>query len=381
MKETRDLTIRILIILILITALSGCNFPGQSEDGETNQGDQVLTAAAETVAAHMTEQVISSALTLQAEVANAGGEDEDQGEGEEGDDGGEADEPPTETPVVETTEPPPQDPTNTDTPEPSGPTATGVPCNKAAFVEDVTISDDTEIAPGGIFEKTWRLKNVGSCEWTSGYDLIYDHGDRMNAPDNVDFAGSVQPNQTVDLTVTLTAPTDGGTYRADFKLRSSDGIVFGIGNSGNSSFYVRIVVGDPTITPTETATNTPTPTSTATLVPKPDLQITGFVLDPATPIKGQPVHVTITVMNKGNAPSGQYHVEWWPGQNYASPACTFNVDNSNANGGRVLECDYAGYPSWYPSIVTVATVDPENVVDELDETNNVSTMEIEVQNP
>ena len=365
--------ISVLIILILIISLSGCKMPGLSGDEGEDQGDQVLTAAAETVDAHMTEQVISSALTLQAEVEAQDGEGEAQDEGEEEGEG-EGEEPPTEEPVVETTEPPPptEVPTNTNTPEPAGPTPTDVPCNKADFITDVTIPDDTEIAPGATFDKIWRLKNVGSCEWTTGYDLVYDHGDRMNAPDDIDFTGSVQPGQTVDLAVSLTAPTEGGTYRADFKLRSSDGIVFGIGDSGNSSFYVRIVVDEPTVTPTSTETSTPTPD------PRPDLHITGFVLDPSTPTKGDVVHVTITVMNQGNSASGPYTVEWWAGSNYSTPACSWPVSSSNPGGGRVLECDYAGYPSTYASITTVAKVDPAGVVDESDETNNESSMVISV---
>ena len=55
----------------------------------------MLTAAAETVAAHMTEQVISSALTLQADVEGDGGEDQEE-QGEEGD---EVEEPPTLEPT------------------------------------------------------------------------------------------------------------------------------------------------------------------------------------------------------------------------------------------------------------------------------------------
>src|SRR5688572_18810473 len=48
-------------------------------------------------------------------------------------------------------------------------TNTPVPCNQASFVSDVTIPDNTSITVNDGFTKTWKLKNVGSCTWTSGY--------------------------------------------------------------------------------------------------------------------------------------------------------------------------------------------------------------------
>ena len=33
--------------------------------------------------------------------------------------------------------------------------------------------DNTEIAAGTTFVKTWRLKNNGSCTWTSGYSRVF----------------------------------------------------------------------------------------------------------------------------------------------------------------------------------------------------------------
>jgi hypothetical protein len=91
--------------------------------------------------------------------------------------------------------------------------------------------------------KTWRLQNNGSCTWTSGYKLIFSNGDRMNAPDEVVLTGgTVAPGQTVDVSVNLTAPSNQGTYKGYFKLKASDGQVFGIGASGNSPFYIEVEV-------------------------------------------------------------------------------------------------------------------------------------------
>src|SRR5512141_335890 len=41
-----------------------------------------------------------------------------------------------------------------------------VPCTyRAAFAGDMTIPDNSVIAPGAAFVKTWRLRNDGTCVW------------------------------------------------------------------------------------------------------------------------------------------------------------------------------------------------------------------------
>lgn len=125
-------------------------------------------------------------------------------------------------------------PTFTNTPVP-------IPCNRAAFVSDVSHPDGTDVTAGFEFTKKWRITNTGSCTWTSGYHIIFDSGDRMSAPDEtVLTSGSVPPGATVDIAVKLKAPTTGGTYKGYFRLKSPDNIVFGIGASGMEAFWVQI---------------------------------------------------------------------------------------------------------------------------------------------
>jgi hypothetical protein len=49
---------------------------------------------------------------------------------------------------------------------PSAPSATASSCDKAGFVSE-TIPDDTIYPPNTAFTKTWRLKNTGTCAWTT----------------------------------------------------------------------------------------------------------------------------------------------------------------------------------------------------------------------
>ncbi len=342
----------ITCLIVALVALGGCNMPGQggSADDET-----LATAARLTVDARLT-QAIGETATAQA-VA-----------------GGMADTPApppavgTTTAPTATLPPPTQPPTATKTP---------IPCNWASFVADVTYPDGADVLAGSDFTKTWRLKNIGSCTWTSGYQLIFSHGDRMNAPDSVQLtSGVVNPGETVDVSVNLVAPDAPGAYQGNFLLRSPDNVVFGIGAAADKSFWVKVEVFPPptdTPTPTATSTNTPVP------VAQPDLIINVLELNPATPTKGNPVDVKVQVYNIGNAVAvGPFVVEWYPGENYPSPACTWTVSNVNPTGGRVLTCTYAGYPSHYGSINTKAIADTTDTVAEGDEGNNAMTKNISV---
>lgn len=108
-------------------------------------------------------------------------------------------------------------------------------CDSAAFIADVTIPDNTVVGPGDTFSKTWRLKNVGGCSWTPSYALVFVNGAVMSGPAVQALTGNVNPGQTVDVTVNLTAPSANGNYRGNWGLRNAAGVIF-------SQFYVQIAV-------------------------------------------------------------------------------------------------------------------------------------------
>jgi hypothetical protein len=153
--------------------------------------------------------------------------------------------PPTAIPVSPTT------PATSTTAPTLTPSQTTVPCDRAEFVSDVTYPDGTDLAPGAAFTKTWRLRNTGSCTWTSSYSLVFDHGDSMGAAASTQLTtGTVAPGQTVDVSVSLTAPAVAGTYRGYFRLRNTSGVVFGIGPQAQTAFWVEIEVVPATTTVT-----------------------------------------------------------------------------------------------------------------------------------
>src|SRR5512134_463768 len=100
---------------------------------------------------------------------------------------------PTAIPATATPVPP--------TSTPIRPTNTATPvsyCDWTIFVKDVTIPDGSQLAPGEVFTKIWRLQNRGTCTWTPDYMLVYTSGDPMGSTTAVRLPGNVAPGQTVD---------------------------------------------------------------------------------------------------------------------------------------------------------------------------------------
>ncbi len=127
-------------------------------------------------------------------------------------------------------------------------------CDRAQFIADVTVPDGTVFSPNAPFIKTWRIKNVGTCTWSTSYSLIFASGDKMGGPDSAALPNSVAPGQTVDLTINLTSPSSAGSYRGYWRFKNASGVPFGIGTDGTKSWWVDIKVTGPIATPTVSPT-------------------------------------------------------------------------------------------------------------------------------
>jgi hypothetical protein len=136
-------------------------------------------------------------------------------------------------------------------------------CDAAQFVADVTVPDGTVLAPGTVFNKTWRIKNVGTCTWSTAYSAVFDSGERMGAATAVNLPNTVAPGQTVDITVQMTAPASSGTYRGYWKLRNASNVLFGLGTSANKPFWVEIKVSSTTGVAFDFVANAPSATWTS----------------------------------------------------------------------------------------------------------------------
>ncbi len=212
-------------LLILSLVLAACYLPGrQNGNVPLSNEDMVNTAAAKTVSALGTLIAAGQNPTLGGPLATS-----------------------TATPA------PTQAPSATDTPLPqstASPTATSaaadVPCNRASFVRDVTIPDNSTVPPNTPFTKTWELKNTGSCTWTTGYSVVFaGRGSAMSAAAApILSSGEVKPGDSVQVSVGMRAPDQDGDYEGYWELRSADNQMFGTGEKGAAPFFVKIHVAD-----------------------------------------------------------------------------------------------------------------------------------------
>lgn len=207
--------IKHLLWMVPMTLLLGaCNFPRAGATPTISGPEMVLTYAAQTIEAQLT-----LAATAQLPTATAS--------------------PPA--PATGTL-PPVASPT-AGTPAPS---PTSAACDRAGFDKDITVPDDTVFSPGTEFIKTWRLRNTGTCTWNSAYAIVFQEGDSLGSPPSAPLtSGTVAPGETVDISLTLKAPEQPGTYQGFFNLRNSGGQIFGLGDQGDKNFWVKIRVQAP----------------------------------------------------------------------------------------------------------------------------------------
>ena len=261
-------------------------------------------------------------------------------------------------------------PAATDTPVPDVSGPGGCTLN-AAYVADITIPDNTEMAPGTKFVKTWRVRNSGTCAWEEGTQLVFSSNERLNGPSAVNVP-PVAPGSSTDISVELTAPDAPGTYRSTWQLQSPDGVRFG------AQIYVQIVVPEPA-TATPTATLTPTPTATpepgATL---PDLVITNLVVDTDDPRQGIPLHIIATLRNQGASRAENVHWAWrvcvHEGCEYTEAPDVLALDPGQEIIAQ-MEYLFGGYATY----TTEAWVDSREEIAESDETNNTRQLVIPVK--
>ena len=107
------------------------------------------------------------------------------------------------------------------------------------FVADVSIPDDTRLAPGQAFQKSWRVLNSGNCAWQNGAALVFVQGQALGG-NNAVALPIVNPGQMTDIAIPMQAPTAPGNYSAIWRMRDANGNLFG------TQLIVRIIVPAPT---------------------------------------------------------------------------------------------------------------------------------------
>lgn len=114
--------------------------------------------------------------------------------------------------------------------------------NQAEFVKHLSISYNTAIKPGEYFTKIWQIRNIGTCIWDTSYRLVFIGGESMQAPEAIQLAHEVKPQETVDIRVTLVAPQTPAFYENSWMLQDQDGNFFGVGPENSEPLLVKIEV-------------------------------------------------------------------------------------------------------------------------------------------
>ena len=109
-------------------------------------------------------------------------------------------------------------------------------CYGLSFISDVTIPDNTPVAAGQAFTKTWKVKNAGSCAWDAGFKFRFAGGDSMGSTAYA-LPSSVAVGAEIDISVPMAAPSVPGSYRGYWRMSTANGQFFG------DEMYVQIVVG------------------------------------------------------------------------------------------------------------------------------------------
>lgn len=129
-------------------------------------------------------------------------------------------------------------PTNTPSPSPTIPLCT----NQAEFVRHLSVSEYTKLEPGVFFAKVWRIRNIGTCTWTTDYSFVFTGGERFNAPETTPLTHDVPPGETIDLQIVLVTPLEPDLYSGSWMLQDPTGNQFGFENSGAQPFAVVVNV-------------------------------------------------------------------------------------------------------------------------------------------
>ena len=192
-------TKKVFFLSLIFAVIFACTFP--SSPPEENDPNIVFTAAAQTAAVQLTQRAAQVRVD-------------------------------TATPL-----PPLSPPTLAPSATKALPSITPTEdnCDKAKFISDVTVPDGTVFTPGETFTKTWRVKNIGTCTWTTGYALVFNNGAQMGGGSPHAMMGNVAPEATVDISVNMTAPSTDGEYTGNWQIRNTSNVLF-------AKVYVQIKV-------------------------------------------------------------------------------------------------------------------------------------------
>lgn len=103
----------------------------------------------------------------------------------------------------------------------------GACTNDAQFMVDISQPEKSQNIPGNIITKVWRVRNSGTCSWTTGYKLAKVGGNLPITNKVQGLPAPLDPQRSIDLAVSFAVPQTAGEYTGEWRLQSPAGVPFG----------------------------------------------------------------------------------------------------------------------------------------------------------
>jgi hypothetical protein len=90
----------------------------------------------------------------------------------------------------------------------------------------LSVPSGEKLDQGETFNQTFVIKNTGTCTWNGDYKITFIGGDTLGS-DTRKIRRDVGPGSTIEISLSMTAPTTSGTVSSSWQMSSDSGSMFG----------------------------------------------------------------------------------------------------------------------------------------------------------
>jgi hypothetical protein len=94
------------------------------------------------------------------------------------------------------------------------------------YLEDLSIPDGAQVAPGQSLDKRWRVQNSGTCNWDEHYHVKLIAGPDLGAPTEQALYPARGGTELI-IRIMFSAPNEPGQYRSAWQAFDPQGQPFG----------------------------------------------------------------------------------------------------------------------------------------------------------
>jgi hypothetical protein len=89
-----------------------------------------------------------------------------------------------------------------------------------------SVNSGTKFDPDETFDQVWVIKNTGTCTWNGDYKITFIGGDSLGS-DTRKIRREIGPGGTIEISLSMEAPSKSGTYTSSWQMASDSGAMFG----------------------------------------------------------------------------------------------------------------------------------------------------------